>query len=84
VAFAFDVRRSERIFWKRSVRRDLLGVETRRGKSVSRSLPTHTLARAHAVPRHKQTHVDDLMMSFLLSSTRLPTIFSLNSGSIFA
>lgn len=35
---AFDVLRSERIFWKRSVRIDLLGVEMRIGKSVCRSL----------------------------------------------
>lgn len=36
--WALDVLRSERIFWKRSVRSDLLGVETRIGKSVCRSL----------------------------------------------
>ncbi len=53
MAFELDVRRSERIFWKRSVRRDLLGVEIRRGNSVSKSLSTHTLARAHSVPRYK-------------------------------
>ena len=36
--FAFDVLKSERIFWKRTVRSDLLGVEMRIGKSVCRSL----------------------------------------------
>lgn len=36
--FAFDVLRSERIFWKSSVRNDLLGVEMRIGKRVCRSL----------------------------------------------
>ena len=38
VEFAFDVLKSERIFWKRSVRSDLLGVEMRIGKRVCRSL----------------------------------------------
>lgn len=36
--FAFDDLRSESIFWKRSVRNDLLGVEIRIGKMVCRSL----------------------------------------------
>ena len=40
VEFAFDVLKSERIFWKRSVRSDLLGVEMRIGKRVCRSLDT--------------------------------------------
>lgn len=38
VALALAVRRSERIFWNRSARRLLLGVLTRRGKSVFKSL----------------------------------------------
>ena len=38
VEFAFEVLKSERIFWKRSVRSDLLGVEMRIGKRVWRSL----------------------------------------------
>ena len=38
VELAFDVLKSERIFWKRSVRSDLLGVEMRIGKRVCRSL----------------------------------------------
>ena len=33
-----DVRKSERIFWKRRLRKDLLGVDVRMGKMVLRSL----------------------------------------------
>lgn len=44
VEFAFDVLKSERIFWKRSVRSDLLGVEMRIGKRVCRSLDTHSVS----------------------------------------
>lgn len=38
MVLAFEVRRSERIFWKRRARRDLLGVEMRMGKRVWRRL----------------------------------------------
>lgn len=38
VALALEVRRSEMIFWKSSVLKDLLGVEMRIGKRVCKSL----------------------------------------------
>ena len=38
VALALEVRKLERIFWKRSARKDLLGVEMSMGKSVCNSL----------------------------------------------
>ena len=44
VEFAFDVLKSERIFWKRSVRSDLLGVEMRIGKRVCRSLHNNSVS----------------------------------------
>lgn len=34
VVFEFEERRSDRIFWKRRARRDLLDVEVRMGKKV--------------------------------------------------
>lgn len=44
VEFAFDVLKSERIFWKRSVRSDLLGVEMRIGKRACSSLDTPSVS----------------------------------------
>ena len=38
MALALEVRKSERIFWKRSARKDLLGVEMSMGKSVCNNL----------------------------------------------
>ena len=81
VEFAFDVLKSERIFWKRSVRSDLLGVEMRIGKRVWRSLDDTTVSPPPVYYGNNETNVEELMMSFLRSSTRLPTTFSRNSGS---
>lgn len=44
VEFAFAVLKSERIFWKRSVRSDLLGVEMRIGKRVCSSLHENSVS----------------------------------------
>ena len=82
MVFAFDVLRSERIFWKRSVRRDLLWVEMRIGKRACRSLRLSIVSVIG--PMYcggDYTDVGESMMSFLRSSTRLPTTFSRNSGS---
>ena len=81
VEFAFDVLKSERIFWKRSVRSDLLEVEMRIGKRVCRSLSTNSVSLYPVYYGKSETNVEESMMSFLRSSTRLPTTFSRNSGS---
>ena len=81
VEFAFDVLKSERIFWKRSVRSDLLEVEMRIGKRVWRSLDDIPVSLHPVYYGDNETNVGEVMMSFLRSSTRLPTTFSRNSGS---
>ena len=81
VEFAFDVLKSERIFWKRSVRSDLLEVEIRIGKRFCRSLDNNFVSLYPVNYGDNETNVEESIMSFLRSSTRLPTTFSRNSGS---
>ena len=64
--FVFDVLKSERIFWNRSVRSDLLGVEMRIGKRVCRSLHQNSVSLYSSLlqrQRDKRRRVNDVLPS---------------------
>jgi hypothetical protein len=80
VVFELDDRRSLRIFWNRNARRVLLGVDVSIGKKHCSRLFSDQFT-VLCGGSGACTHVLESMTSFFLKRTKLPTIFSLSSGS---
>ena len=76
-----DVRRSDKIFWKRKVLNDLLGVVVRIGKRTCKSLFVFTVSQFAQLERLIDTDAEESITSLRRSRTRLPTIFSRSSDS---